>query len=541
MTISRKILIVDDDAGLLAGLNRVLGDRFEIVAAQSGKEALTKVLSDGPFAVIVSDMRMPGMDGLEVLQRMQDLAPSTVRMMLTGNVDQSTAVKAINAGNVFRFFNKPMPIKDLADGIEAGLKQYELNVAAIAHLKGRGADDLDRGARLRSRLEEFKKASPSEVDGMPVQHYVVNLAAIRNAVPQQWPNVRDKAVAIADGIISAGMGRGDSYRDIGDDVFIIMLPSLNPVDGAVRARTICEKICSRLLGSEFNPSGSGNKIIQDMQDIKDDSDSQSSDVSSSFKKIVARSKQDIVDSVNINYRPIWHPETLRIDGYRASFQRNFLSGHLHDQKVLQGGSADPLWADLYRKMIDDISANLGSINGSTPYVVISVNILSMELPEVASTLSAIPDLLSKKVKIIIELTGLDDDFPLQNMCRLIAVTKSITRNVVVRISPDSPIVHELKISGVDTIGLNFADIHSSGLGRRGSYVIASHFAKKAKVLGFNTYAFDVDTIPDFQIMMATSFRSVSGLAIGKPLPKLGQIRPLSRSLILDPPTQQSSA
>jgi len=129
MSESRRILIIDDDMALLAGLHRQLGDRFDLEVAETGDKALALVEQKGPFAAVLCDMRMPGMDGVEVLRRLAAIAPDTVRMMLTGNADQKTAVEAINQGSIFRFFNKPTPAALLAEGFEAALRQYQLLTA----------------------------------------------------------------------------------------------------------------------------------------------------------------------------------------------------------------------------------------------------------------------------------------------------------------------------------------------------------------------------------------------------------------------------
>jgi len=121
-----KILFVDDEASILAGLKRQLRKKFNISTASSGPEALELVKRDGPFSVVVSDMRMPDMLGTEVLKRLQTLSPDTTRMMLTGNADQKTAMEAVNEGNVFRFFTKPCPTDVLVQGLEAGIRRYEL-------------------------------------------------------------------------------------------------------------------------------------------------------------------------------------------------------------------------------------------------------------------------------------------------------------------------------------------------------------------------------------------------------------------------------
>lgn len=123
-----KILCVDDDANILAGIQRNLRKSFDITTAVGGDEALALMQSNGPFAVIVADMQMPGMNGVELLRKAEQLAPETVRMMLTGNADQKTAVEAVNEGHVFRFLNKPCPPEMLAWALEAGLQYYNLIV-----------------------------------------------------------------------------------------------------------------------------------------------------------------------------------------------------------------------------------------------------------------------------------------------------------------------------------------------------------------------------------------------------------------------------
>ncbi|KAF0114950.1 MAG: response regulator [Rhodospirillaceae bacterium] len=130
---SERILLVDDDPNLLSALQRHLRRRFDLATAQGGEEALTTVQTametNEPFAVVLCDMRMPGMDGIEVLKRIKERAPETVRMMLTGNADQQTATAAINEGHIFRFYTKPCPADSLAEGLNAGLEQYRLITA----------------------------------------------------------------------------------------------------------------------------------------------------------------------------------------------------------------------------------------------------------------------------------------------------------------------------------------------------------------------------------------------------------------------------
>lgn len=124
-----QILLVDDERNVLDGYRRNLRGEFLIDVAQSGQEALGLIESKGPYAVVISDMRMPGMDGIELLRRVKSGAPETVRVMLPGNADMDTAVQAINEGSIFRFLNKPCDKEVMAKTITAALMQYRLITA----------------------------------------------------------------------------------------------------------------------------------------------------------------------------------------------------------------------------------------------------------------------------------------------------------------------------------------------------------------------------------------------------------------------------
>ena len=126
---SEKVLYVDDDPNILAAYKRVLRKSVEVETAGGGEQGLKAIAAKGPFAVVIADMRMPGMDGIEFLAKVKQLAPNTVRMMLTGNADLQTAVDAVNEGNIFRFLTKPCPQEMLVKSVQAGIEQYRLIVA----------------------------------------------------------------------------------------------------------------------------------------------------------------------------------------------------------------------------------------------------------------------------------------------------------------------------------------------------------------------------------------------------------------------------
>ena len=119
-----KILLVDDEPMVLAGLKRQLRNQFRVETALSGDEALKMIEEQGPFAVIVSDFKMPGMNGIEFLREAKKIGPDTVRMMLTGSADMSTAIQAVNEGNIYQFHPKPCPADTLGQAIQSGIEKY---------------------------------------------------------------------------------------------------------------------------------------------------------------------------------------------------------------------------------------------------------------------------------------------------------------------------------------------------------------------------------------------------------------------------------
>jgi len=124
-----KILLVDDEPNVLEGFQRQLRKKYSVHTAISGAEGLKRIAEEDPYAVIVSDMRMPVMDGIAFLTEVRKTAPESVRMMLTGNADLQTAIDAINRGAIFRFLTKPCSQEDLTSALDAGLEQYRLITA----------------------------------------------------------------------------------------------------------------------------------------------------------------------------------------------------------------------------------------------------------------------------------------------------------------------------------------------------------------------------------------------------------------------------
>ena len=124
-----KILLVDDDLNLLAAMQRNLRRRFQLDTASGGAAALELMTHHGPYAVVVADLGMPGMNGAQFLTLCQERFPDTVRIMFTGDAEQEEAVEAIDRAQLFRTLSKPCPAETLIGSLEAALAQHRLIVA----------------------------------------------------------------------------------------------------------------------------------------------------------------------------------------------------------------------------------------------------------------------------------------------------------------------------------------------------------------------------------------------------------------------------
>ena len=123
------VLCVDDEPRVVEGLALHLRRDYHVVTASGAHGALQLLKAHGAPAVIVSDMRMPGMDGATLLKHVRHLYPETTRILLTGDPGRDVAVAAVNEGQIFRYLTKPCPADQLRTAIEAGVAQHRLLIA----------------------------------------------------------------------------------------------------------------------------------------------------------------------------------------------------------------------------------------------------------------------------------------------------------------------------------------------------------------------------------------------------------------------------
>lgn len=206
------VLFVDDEPNILASLRRVFHRDYRVLTAGSGAEGLA-LLAKEPVDVVVSDMRMPEMDGAVFLGQVAAHWPKTVRILLTGYAELSAAVAAVNKGRIFRFLTKPWDEGDLRAAIEEGARLArlekerdhlealtrrqnaelrELNAQLEARVKARTAELEQLMAMLEAAYESLKKNYAATV-----QVFANLIEARRREGATSNRQIAERAVALA--------------------------------------------------------------------------------------------------------------------------------------------------------------------------------------------------------------------------------------------------------------------------------------------------------------------------------------------------------
>ncbi len=173
------VLFVDDEQSILDSFRRTLHKKLAFDTVNSGQAALDAIAKK-EYAVIVADQMMPGMNGIQLLAEVKKRAPETVRMMLTGQADISTAMEAVNEGHIFRFLTKPSPPSAILTAVTAAIEQYRL-ITAEKELLGKTL----RGS-VKVLTEILSLVSPvASGKTTRIQRYVRELTSVMK-LEEEW-------------------------------------------------------------------------------------------------------------------------------------------------------------------------------------------------------------------------------------------------------------------------------------------------------------------------------------------------------------------
>lgn len=194
-----SVLFVDDEQSILNSLKRLLLDEdFGVLTAVGGQEALNLLANGERPAVIVSDQRMPGMDGAEFLAQAREISPESIRIMLTGYSDIGAAVDAVNRGGISRYITKPWNDEELKHVIREAYEQYGLiqenhRLTAELQKKNRLLEELNASLeqKVQERTRELQRKI-KELEGRDrIQQHLLTLTSLEEALHEVVAVIRD--------------------------------------------------------------------------------------------------------------------------------------------------------------------------------------------------------------------------------------------------------------------------------------------------------------------------------------------------------------
>jgi len=156
-SIKANILLVDDESNVLRAISRLLRD-YNITALTNAEEALS-VAEKTAFDLVISDFRMPGMDGVTFLTKFMSIQPDSIRMILTGYADLESAQTAINVAGVYRFINKPWNNVDITNAVKTGLELRHI-LQENRHLADKIREQQNQLNEKDALLQALEKEEP---------------------------------------------------------------------------------------------------------------------------------------------------------------------------------------------------------------------------------------------------------------------------------------------------------------------------------------------------------------------------------------------
>lgn len=169
-----KILCVDDERNVLKALRRLFMDEddYDIMVAESGEEGLEILAEEGDIRLVVSDYRMPGMNGVEFLTQVCEKWPDTIRIVLSGYADTAAVVEAINLGQIYKFIPKPWNDEELKTAISAALQHQALKLQ-----NNRLNEELQKkNQQLKEINENLERLVTQRTEALEIRNRVLQIS-----------------------------------------------------------------------------------------------------------------------------------------------------------------------------------------------------------------------------------------------------------------------------------------------------------------------------------------------------------------------------
>lgn len=233
-----RILCVDDEVPILKAMKRLFMDSgYEILTASSGGEGLDILSDTRPIQVVVSDYRMPGMNGVEFLQEVRRECPDTIRIVLSGYADTASVVSAINEGEVYKFIPKPWNDDELKVTIANAVERYFLHTKNIEFTN----KPQDTNEELRSINENLERMVDERTQELLFQNQALRISQdIFDALPVAVVGLTPDGIVALYNTMGASLF---SETTLGADRLTAFSPEINLfIDRVITKGSLTEKI-----------------------------------------------------------------------------------------------------------------------------------------------------------------------------------------------------------------------------------------------------------------------------------------------------------
>lgn len=244
-----EILVVDDEVEIIKSLRRQFMRQYNVNVATNAEEAL-EILKEKSVKVIISDQRMPGMNGSEFLAEVEKNYPDSIRMLLTGYADINAVIQAVNEGHIFRYVTKPWNPMDLDNIVGEAFERYEMIEKNRDLLKKLQKANATLEERVQQRTEELEKAN-EKLSQMATHDYLTGLA--NRALFQEQLELCLASAKRNKKIIAVFFIDLDDFKKINDSYgHVVGDQLLQQVSSRIKKTIRDEDLLARIGGDEFS-------------------------------------------------------------------------------------------------------------------------------------------------------------------------------------------------------------------------------------------------------------------------------------------------